>query len=477
MIKRNEFNRINHLCCCGTTVLSFIIALMLTESVSAQSFTTLPMIAVGGGHSVALKSDGTVWAWGLNVWGQLGDGTTTNHRTPVQVSGLTRVTAIAAGMSHTVALKSDGTVWAWGANSFGQLGNGTTTNSRVPVKVSGLSDVSSIAVGEVHNIVLKKDGTVWTWGSNSCGELGNGTEGLLSNKTTPIQVPNLTDVLAIAAGGAHSVVLKNNGKVWAWGMNYYRQLGDGTYIDRSTPIQVQNLNDVSAITAGSKHTVAQKSDGTVWAWGDNSNRQLGDGSTTERRTLVQVFGLSNITSISAGEDHTVALKQDGTAWAWGSHWGGTESDNGSPAQIIGLSIVTSIASGKYTNTLAVKSDGTVWAWGSNNYGQLGDETLTVSYRPIQVLGTNGVGYLNLGSIQSFIPEINKENEKQLTAYSNNGVVYISGLKIGLSLIVYNINGMITYKGIATEEKMEVQMLGRGMYIVTNGKNTVKILDK
>ena len=187
-------------------------------------------------HSVYLRNDGTVWAWGRNSNGQLGDGTTIDRLTPVQVSGLSSMAAIAAGYDHTVALRNDGTVWAWGNNSNGQLGDGTTTDRLTPVQVSGLSDanVVIIAAGYDHAVALRNDGTVWAWGSNSNGQIGNGTQ---TDSTTPVQVSGLSSVTYIAAGVKDTVSLRNDGPVWAWGSNSNGQLGDGTTTDRLTPVQ------------------------------------------------------------------------------------------------------------------------------------------------------------------------------------------------------------------------------------------------
>ena len=254
------------------------------------------VIAVAGGiyHSLALKSDGTVWGWGYNGVGLLGNGNYTNSSIPVQVNNLDEIIAIAGGLYHSMALKLDGTVWAWGYNSYGQLGNGSPNGSTVPVQVSSLTNVTAIASGQEHSLALQSDGTVWTWGSNSYGQLGDSTT---TNSTIPLQVSNLGDVVAVAAGQARSFALKSDGTVWAWGYNEYGGLGDGTYTQRTIPIQVTGLSDITAISNGGwSHSMALKSDGVVWAWGVNWYGQLGDRTTTNRATPVSVTNINLDTS-------------------------------------------------------------------------------------------------------------------------------------------------------------------------------------
>ena len=368
----------------------------INTSISGTATVTLPTaeseqdlvcidVSAGGYHTVALLSDGTVYAWGRNDRGQLGDGTTTDRHIPVRVSGLTNVTAISAGYEHTVALKSDGTVWAWGLNFYGQLGDGTTTTRRTPVQVSGLTGITAISAGYSHTIALKSDGTVWAWGNNGNGRLGDGTT---TNRHTPVQVSGLTGITAISAGEYHTVALKSDGKVWSWGVNWYGQLGDGTTSNSRTPVQVSGLTEVTAISAGRLHTTALKSDGTVWAWGRNDRGQIGDGTTTDRHAPVRVSGLTEITAISAGEEHTVALKSDGTVWAWGNNGNGrlgdgTTTTRSTPVQVSDLTTeFTAISAGTY-HTIALRFDGTVWAWGYNNRGQLGDGTTTTRRTPVK----------------------------------------------------------------------------------------------
>jgi alpha-tubulin suppressor-like RCC1 family protein len=293
---------------------------------------------VAATQTVYLASDGTVWAWGSNSNGQLGDGTTTDSATPVQVAGLSgvTVTAIAAGEFHTVALASDGTVWAWGSNSNGQLGDGTTTDSATPVQVPVLSDATAIAAGSAYTVALKSDRTVWTWGANDRGQLGHGGTG---QKTKPTQVSGLSDVIAIAAGSAHTLALKKDGTVRAWGDNDNGQLGNGNTNEKKSPVDVKKLSDVIAIAAGESHSVALKSDGTIWTFGSNSNGQLGDGTTTDASLPVEVSGLSEAIAITAGYQHTVAIKNDSTIWAWGSNSNGqlgdgTTTDSSVPVQVL-----------------------------------------------------------------------------------------------------------------------------------------------
>ena len=274
-----------------------LLALVAVSPGIAHAFT--PHYAFGNSHTLELKKDGTVWAWGDNRYGQLGNGTTEDSKAPVKVSGLDSVTAIAACFFQSVALKKDGTVWAWGYNGSGQLGNGSTENSATPVQVSGLNGIQAIAAGNGHIVALKKDGTVWAWGSNRSGQLGTDSK---VNFLTPVQVSGVSDITAVAAGRYHSIALKKDGTVWAWGYNGSGQLGDGTTSEGSfIPVQVSGLSGVTAITAGAHHCVAQKKDMTNWAWGDTFSGIHGNGIALEGSTKpFQLRGISDVTAVTAG---------------------------------------------------------------------------------------------------------------------------------------------------------------------------------
>ena len=346
--------------------------------VPTSGFTITPMIAASSRHTVALREDGTVWAWGSNWDGELGDGTTIHRRTPVPAQGINDVVEIAVGNNHTVALRNDGTVWAWGWNGLGQIGDGTTIHRQTPVQVYGLTNIIAITAGANHTVALRDDGTVWAWGINGRHQLGDGTGGsgdCLS--LVPVQVYGLTNVIAISAGREHTLALRNDGIVWAWGASSDGQLGNGTTEYHPTPVQVQLLNDVVAIAAGGSHSVALRKDGTVWGWGDNFHGQLGDGTWGtvigggSRRHLlpIQVQGLTDITAISTGSGHIVALREDGIVWALGYNGSGQIGDGTSgppnrrlsPVQVQGgLNDVIAITAGNH-HTLAIRKDGTVWA--------------------------------------------------------------------------------------------------------------------
>ncbi|HEX5752852.1 MAG TPA: RCC1 repeat-containing protein [Archangium sp.] len=352
--------------------------------------TTTPCVTLSAGnaYSMSLRSDGTPWAWGNNEFGQLGTGTNTHSATPLQVSGLSELMVISAGNNaqHAIALGTDGSVWSWGANWYGQLGDGTTAHRAAPVQVSGPSTVVAVSAGGNFSLAMRRDGLVWAWGYNAEGELGDGTA---THRSTPMPVSDVSDAVMASAGDQHALAMSSDGTVWAWGHNTSGQVGDGTLTHRTTPSKVSGLSGVVAVSAGGQHSLALRGDGTVWAWGYNESGALGDGSTLQRSTPVQVSGLSGVVAISAGYLHSLALRHDGTVWAWGSNTlnqlgdGTAEPQRSTPVRVSGLSDVVAISAGR-NHSLAMHADGTLWAWGRNATGQLGDGTTTQRATPVPV---------------------------------------------------------------------------------------------
>lgn len=287
--------------------------------VQLSGMISLAAFSSGVAHALALKSDGSVWGWGNNSYGQIGDNTNTSRTAPVPVGGISGEIAvnISAGDYHSLALMDDGSIHSWGLNSSGQLGNGTTTSLPLPLGVSGLANATAIAAGACHSLALKGDGTVWAWGCNNSGQLGDYTT---TQRNSPTMVWNLNDISAIAAGAHHGLALKKDGTVWAWGSNAAGQLGESSATpQRIVPAQIAGLSNVVAIAAGFQHSLALKNDGSVWAWGLNSSGQLGDGTLNDRPAPVRATGLTDAVAIAAGYHHSLVLKKEGSVWSWGNN--------------------------------------------------------------------------------------------------------------------------------------------------------------
>ena len=273
-------------------------------------------IATGDFHVVAVKTDGTLWAWGRNAFGQLGLGTsdTDAHPTPTQVGADTDWAAVATGLRFTFALKTDGSLWAWGQNDNGQLGLGDTTLRQVPVRVGMDTDWAMVDGGGQFAAAVKTDGTLWTWGLNDKYQLGQGD---ITARHVPTQVGADVDWASVGCSDNDSRALKTTGSLWAWGYNNYGQLGLGDVVTRHVPTEVGESWSLMAV--GDDSTLARLSDGSLWAWGDNTYGQLGQGDTDYRDAPAAVGGDSNWAVVGSGHDHVGAIKTDGGLWMWGKN--------------------------------------------------------------------------------------------------------------------------------------------------------------
>ncbi len=394
---------------------------------TSSSDVAAPMVAAGGGYTVALKKDGTVWTWGYNANCELGDGTAVTKYYPVQVvtgeqksstGYLENIIQVAAGAYHNLALAKDGTVWSWGYNYHGQLGNNTTTNSSLPVKVTGLTDAVSIAAGYYNSFAVRKDGSVWSWGRNEYGSLGNGNT---SNQLIPRRVLGgasgsqyLTDIVEVKAATMHTLALKANGTVYAWGYNYCGQLGSNGG-NSYTPVQVVTGEQKSAsgylekvvdidVSSGNNSgwgtSIALTESKEVYGWGYSGYGQLG-----KAETFKSPIKVSNInTAVGAalgGTDNTYftyILKEDGTIASLGyNNYGqlgnGTTSSSSAAQDVKNVTDIVQVSGSQngYFGAF-VKKDGTVWTVGYNGNGQLGNGTTNNKSVPIQA-GTEGSNVL------------------------------------------------------------------------------------
>lgn len=469
-------------------------------------------LAAGDQHAVAVRYDGAVFTWGLNSSGQLGinPAGVPNRASAVQVSGISGVVQVVAGDNFVVALKADGTVWAWGNNAYSQLGRMAGAFVFTPVQITQLSSVVSLSAGSRHAMAVTSNGTLYAWGDNASGQIGTGTTGGVVS--SPTAVGSLTNVIASAGGDSHSAALLADGTVRTWGANLYGQLGIGTTTPRATPGVVSNLTFVERIAAtrfntvavaangvayvcgqndqgqagnglssgtiltpvpisstarflgaavglgdialvdtggltwlcggnasgqlgnntltprtqfaslalslritswtrdfagGEAHSASVSPNGLVATWGSNGVGQLGNGGLPDQSIAGPVSNLENIKSVTCGSFHTVALRADGTVWSWGANYfgalgDGTTTQRGVPVQIPGLSNVISVAAGAW-HTVALRADGTFWAWGLNAQGQLGRGAGfgNPALSPVQITTLSGVRAMAAGEYHSF----------------------------------------------------------------------------
>jgi len=358
------------------------------RGISAYAAAVEVQIAAGSEHTLMLKSDGTVWAWGYNQFGELGNGTRTQSNVPIQVPGLTNVIAISAGNGFSMALTADGSVWAWGRNNSANLGVGNTTLYYWTPQKINITNVKAISAGNDHSMILKTDGTVYTCGINYYGQLGLGISDSAMYSTTYQKLDLINDVKEISAGKHFCLALKTDGTVWGWGDNSYGQVGpSGTVV---TSPQYLNINDVKAIAAGGYFSLTLKTDGKIYSWGITSYGALGLGSPTgtsiSTPTCISTIGTAK--AISAGVFYGAAIATDGSVWTWGHNVNGQLGDGTlvsayTPIKNTTLSNATTIECGS-NHMLTITDNSKLMSWGNNIHGQLGDGTTTQRTTPVLI---------------------------------------------------------------------------------------------
>ncbi len=447
------------------------------STITVYAADVTPMVAVSNSNMVVLKADGTVWSWGQGASGEAGDGRT--HEilfSPMQAS-INDVKFIAIGNSNVYAIKIDGTLWAWGFNGNGELGVGDKNTRMEPVQIPGLSDIIQVAGSNGgFAVCLKSDGSVYAWGDNSYGQLGNGSK---TGSTLPVQcgtyVKDFNDIRAIDVGGNHVVARKGDGTVWTWGRNDNKQCGRAAQTLYTTPGQVTDsgIENILKITAGSSHTVVLKNDGTVWAWGSNQHAQLGRNSydvntdywAKKSYYRAQIQGLSGIRDINAGYGHTMVQKSDGSVWSVGMNFRGEAADgqylggdipytNPNFRQALVTGALMQIESFAF-NTAFLKTDGSVWTCGANSVGQVGNGTTSLYVDvPSKVLGLNliadevltgdvdGNSSLNLMDVLSVLRVFSETSVPSL----RTGADVNSDDRIGLAEAVYVLQKLGSARG-------------------------------
>ena len=341
-------------------------------------------LAPGNFHSIVVKKDGSVWSTGVKP----------DPKQFVQVIASGAIAA-ATGNHFTIVLKQDGSVWITSQNSHDQLDffDALATSEGTYYKVNNIMGAEAVAAGSYHAMVMSHDGSVWTTGWNMYGQLGDGS----TEDSTGFREVISGGVEAVAAGDGHSIVVKQDGSVWAVGRNSNGQLGDGSTVDRSTFVRT-TMSGVSAlgVTAGGDHSMVLKQDGSVWATGWNQYGQLGDGSREQRVDYTQVVS-SGATLVAAGSQHSLMLKLDGSVWSTGNNEYGQLGTGSTGNSLVFMQVIldgaTSIAAGDF-QSMVLKQDGSVWATGSNRQGiQFGDGSTEIKTTFVK-LAIFGNGSLN-----------------------------------------------------------------------------------
>ncbi len=435
----------------------FLFLFLFTNAIYSQCWRTVE--AKHSYHCIGIQTDGTLWTWGFNGSGQLGDNTLINKEEPIQIGAATNWKSVSSSFNNSFAIKTTGTLWAWGKNDEGQLGIGNTVSKTVPTQIGIQSTWATISAGYNYTLAIKTNGTLWAWGSNSGGRLGNGT---VIDQLQPVQIGTANNWAKVEAGSVNSFAIKLDGTLWSWGgslngsdssnTNFPAQVGTSTWTD---------------ISSNYLHVIGLKTNGTIWAWGSNASGELGRGNNlniANNYIATQIGIATNWKAIVAGENHSMALKTNGTLWSWGENDYGQYGNNTTgvsfvPLQIGNLTNWKSISSG-YSFSIGSKTNNDrVWTWGRDNQDALGNGVDGNSSIPVG-LGTCttllNIDFIELANYFKIYP--NPVND-----YLN--IENLSNLEIQEMKII-DVLGKIVLRQNTGFNKIDLQNLENGIYILS-----------
>jgi alpha-tubulin suppressor-like RCC1 family protein len=318
-------------------------------------------------------TNGTLWCWGYNASGEVGNGSTTNQVSPVQIGGDTWK-SVEAGTYHTCGIRSDDSLWCWGYNASGQVGDGTGLDRWSPVSVAA-GAWTVVVGGGAHTCGIRDDAKLWCWGSNGSGQVGDGAFG---NQFGPVPV-GTANWRALSLGAYHSCGIRSDDSLWCWGNNSNGQIGDGTGIGRTTPVPI-GTGAWKTVDLGGNHTCGIRTDDMLWCWGYNAVGQVGDATTTGRTSPVAI-GSTRWRTVGAGDAHSCAITVDNTRACWGSNADGRLGEGTEYAKltpyVVGGALANweTVAGGNLHTCGIAQGTNALWCWGGNSKGQVGDGTL------------------------------------------------------------------------------------------------------
>ncbi|MDI9308751.1 MAG: T9SS type A sorting domain-containing protein [Limnohabitans sp.] len=450
-----------------------LVLLFQSFLISAQCWQT---ISAGGSHTIAIRNGGTLWTWGRNNFGQLGSSGVPSSQSniPIQVGISSDWSKISAGSSHALAIKTNGTLWAWGRNNYGQLGNNSTVDSNIPIQIGVDTDWAYISAGDNYCLALKNNGTLWAWGDNANGQLGNGNSGSGNMVLVPTQIGSIV-WQTISAGTDHSLGIQPDGSLWAWGRNNNGKLGNSSTVDSYTPTQIGTSTSWKEVAASQAHSVGKMTDDSVWTWGDNTSGQLGNGSsgTTAYKTTPQnISYASNSTKIAKGYQHTVVRKNNGKLYSWGGNVSGQLGD-GSNTQKTTPVLVNNDSDWDYidskaSHTVALKTDGSLFSWGNNLYGQLGIGSFSAQNTP-QLVSCPTLASENFELASSIRLYPNPVNDFIKIESSNSIIIN--------KIDVVDVSGKVLIEKTNAFEEIDMSQLSTGIYLIKINSREGAIIKK
>ena len=432
-----------------------ILLLLNNTAIFAQCYNK---IAVNQWVSATIRVNGTLWTWGNNSKGQLGDGTTTSKDIPTQIGTSTLWQEIGINYSHTIGIRN-GRLFTWGNNTSGQLGDGTFISKLVPTQIGTATNWKKVSAGDNHSVAIKQNGTIWAFGDNDFGQLGTGN---FTASNVPLQVGNASNWAKVVTGLRRTVALKTDGTLWCWGQATPNSSTNS--INSNVPLQIGTSNQWKDISLGYEHNLLLKTNNTLWGWGQNNYCALGNGTTINMFGLPQQIGTAtNWKTVTAGRDFSTGIKQNGTLWAWGLNYNGQFGNNSTTNSATPIQIGTATnwrnTYSSFNHTIAQKTtNDQIWIWGYNIFGQLGNGNSNDVSTPLALGTCTTLDNNNFASISKLFDVYPNPTKTFLNIQSNENIE-IKELKI------LDLFGKLLFRTAINFNNIDVSYLNNGMYFI------------